>query len=54
MITSSFIKKYLGYDYSDYNHGKTGKQAKRRRKLGYHIIRQKLKRKLMKELNTEE
>lgn len=49
MITSRFIKEHLGYDYSSYNHGKNGKQAKRRRKIGNHIIRRHLKENLRKQ-----
>ena len=49
MKKRSFIKKHLG-SYAQYNHGKTGRKAKWRRKLGNHIIRGKLKRELLKEL----
>ena len=52
MITSRFIKEHHGYDYADFNHGKTGKQAKRRRKIGNHIIRQHLKRDLRKQMEV--
>ena len=54
MIRNRFIKEFLGYDYPDFNHVKTGGQAKRRRKIGNHIIRQKLKRELEKEINNGE
>ena len=49
MKKRSFIKKYLG-SYARYNHGKTGKQAKRKRKIGKHIIRSKLKMELLEML----
>ena len=50
MIKNRYVKKYLGYDYSSYNHGCTGKQAKRNRRIGNHIIRRKQKREFEKEL----
>lgn len=50
MIRCRYIKKYLGYDYSLYNHGCTGRQAKRNRRIGNHIIRNKQKRELRKEI----
>ena len=54
MIRNRYIKEYLGYGYSDYNHGKSGKQAKRRRKVGNHVIRGILKRELLNELKMQE
>jgi len=51
MLKNKYTKKYLGYDYSLYNHGCTGTQAKRNRRLGTHIIRSKQKRELQKEMN---
>ena len=53
MIRNRYVKLYLGYDYSDYNHGKSGKQAKRKRRVGNHVIRQKQKRELLILLNGE-
>lgn len=53
MIKSKFVKEYL-VSYARYNHGKTNKQAKWRRKVGNHIIRGKLKRELLKELKMQE
>ena len=50
MVKNRYVKKYLGYDYSLFNCGCTGRQAKRNRRLGNHIIRQKQKRELKKEL----
>lgn len=50
MIRSRYIKKYLGYDYSLYNHGCTGKQAKANRRIGNHIIRNKQKKEFRKEM----
>lgn len=57
MIRNRYIKEYLGYDYSDFNHGKSGRQAKRRRKVGNHKIRNMQKReiqKLIEEMNIGE
>ena len=51
MIRNRYVKEYLGYDYSSYNHGKSGTQAKRNRRIGNHIIRNKQKRELNKLLN---
>lgn len=53
MKKRSFIKKYLR-SYAQYNHGRTGKQAKRKRKVGNHVIRGMLKRELLKELKMQE
>ena len=50
VIRCKYIKKYLGYDYSWYNHGKDGKKAKRNRRIGTHIIRNIQKRELRKEI----
>ena len=50
MVKNRYIKKYLGCSYSSYNYGCTGKQAKRNRRLGNHIIRNRQKRELKKEL----
>jgi len=50
MVKCRYIKGYLSYDYSLYNYGCTGKQAKRNRRLGNHIIRNRQKRELRKEL----
>ncbi len=50
MVKNRYVKKYLGYNYSLFNCGCTGRQAKRNRRLGNHIIRQKQKRELKKEL----
>ena len=50
MVKNRYIKKYLGYDYSLYNYGCTGKQAKRNRRLGNHIIRSKQKKELREEI----
>lgn len=52
MIRNRYVKEYLGYDYSLYNHGKNGIQAKRNRRIGKHIIRSKQKRELKKLINT--
>ena len=49
MLKNRYIKKYLGCDYSLYNHGKSGKQAKKNRRIGNHIIRRKQKIDLRKE-----
>lgn len=56
MVKSRYIKKYFGYDYSEFNHGSTGKKAKRNRRLGNHIIRSRQKKELKKEIEeyTEE
>ena len=51
MLKNRYIKGYLSYSYSLYNSGKTRKSVKRGRIKGTHIIRQKQKRELMKELN---
>ena len=48
VVKNRYIKGYLSYDYSLYNYGCTGKQAKRNRRLGNHIIRNKQKRELIK------
>lgn len=50
VVKNRYIKGYLSYDYSLYNYGCTGKQAKRNRRLGNHIIRNKQKEELRKEL----
>ena len=50
MIKNRYVKKYLGCDYSLYNHGCTGKQAKKNRRIGNHIIRNKQKRELQREI----
>lgn len=48
MVKCKYIKGYLGYDYSSYNHGKSKIQAKRNRRYGKHIIRSKQKKELRK------
>lgn len=50
MVKCRYIKGYLGYDYSLYNHGKNRIKAKRNRRLGKHIIRSKQKRELRKQI----
>lgn len=50
VVKNRYIKGYLSWDYSSYNYGCTGKQAKRNRRLGNHIIRNKQKRELRKEI----
>lgn len=51
MVKNRYIKKYFGYVYSDYNVGKSGKQRRRNKRLASHIIRQKEKRQLKKDIN---
>lgn len=46
MLKNRYVKKYLGWDYSLYNHGRTSKQAKRNRRLGKHIIRSRQKKEI--------
>lgn len=48
MVKCRYIKEYLGRNYSSYNYGCTGRQAKRNRRLGNHIIKSRQKRELMK------
>lgn len=50
MVKNRYIKGYLSYSYSSYNYGCTGKQAKRNRRLGNHIIRNKQKRELREKI----
>lgn len=54
MITSRFIKEHHGYDYADFNHGKTIKVKRWRKKMGNHIIRGHLKKDLRKQLKELE
>lgn len=48
-IKCSYIKKNLR-NYSWFNYGTDGKKAKRNRRIGNHIIRQRLKRELAKQM----
>lgn len=50
MVKNRYIKEYFRYDYTRYNAGKSGRQAKRNRRIGNHIIRQMQKIELEKEI----
>lgn len=54
MIRNRYIKEYLGYDYSSFNHGNSSSQAKRNRRLGTHKIRSKQKRELRELIEENE
>jgi len=53
-VKNGFIKKMLGWDYSDYNHGKSGTSAKRSRTKGQKIIREKLKKDTQERMELNE
>ena len=48
MKKRSFVMKYIS-DYSCYNYGKTGRANKANRRLGEKVIRNKLKKEMLKE-----
>ena len=50
MVKNKYIKGYLHYDYSLYNHGHNSISAKRNRRKGTHIIRSRQKKELRKEI----
>jgi len=54
MKRNSFIKKIFGYSYSDFNYGKSGKQAQRNRTLGQKIVRNKLREEMQKEIKEND
>ena len=51
MVKNRYIKSYFGFVYSDYNCGKSGRQRRRNKRLGSHIIRGRQKQELRKEID---